>query len=177
MPQELTYDKSTLVHVMAWWRQATSHYMSQCWLHVTIWHHKAKVLNIIRTYKWTTNLFLSKTMAAFSFHVHHTTSIASIWSHKVTQIWVNIATGPSVRNPYIWKGLIQGPGTWTYIASALAPLSSKYRTIFWCPAYVAWKRAVQPLTSQASNSAPAWRENRVSHPVVYLLRVEVHQVS
>ena len=26
-----TYDKSTLVHVMAWCRQATSYYMSQCW--------------------------------------------------------------------------------------------------------------------------------------------------
>ena len=31
MPQDLT-DKSTLVQVMAWCRQATSHYLSQCWL-------------------------------------------------------------------------------------------------------------------------------------------------
>ena len=29
---ELTDDKSTLVQVMAWCRQATSHYLSQCWL-------------------------------------------------------------------------------------------------------------------------------------------------
>ena len=28
---ELTGDKSTLVQVMAWCRQATSHYLSQCW--------------------------------------------------------------------------------------------------------------------------------------------------
>ena len=28
---ELTDDKSTLVQVMAWCRQATSHYLSQCW--------------------------------------------------------------------------------------------------------------------------------------------------
>ena len=27
----LTEDKSKLVHVMAWCRQATSHYLSQCW--------------------------------------------------------------------------------------------------------------------------------------------------
>ena len=27
----VTYDKSTLVQVMAWCRQATSHYLSQCW--------------------------------------------------------------------------------------------------------------------------------------------------
>ena len=32
MPQDLTDDKSTLVQVMAWCRQATSYYLSQCWL-------------------------------------------------------------------------------------------------------------------------------------------------
>ena len=32
MPQDLTDDKSTLVQVMAWCHQATSHYLSQCWL-------------------------------------------------------------------------------------------------------------------------------------------------
>ena len=31
MPQDLTDDRSTLVQVMAWCRQATSHYLSQCW--------------------------------------------------------------------------------------------------------------------------------------------------
>ena len=31
MPQDLTDDKSTLIQVMAWCRQATSHYMNQCW--------------------------------------------------------------------------------------------------------------------------------------------------
>ena len=32
MPQNVTDDKSTLVQVMAWCRQATSHYLNQCWL-------------------------------------------------------------------------------------------------------------------------------------------------
>ena len=32
MPQDLADDKSTLVQVMAWCRQATSHDLSQCWL-------------------------------------------------------------------------------------------------------------------------------------------------
>ena len=32
MPRDLTDVKSTLVQVMAWCRQATSHYLSQCWL-------------------------------------------------------------------------------------------------------------------------------------------------
>ena len=31
MPLDLADDKSTLVRVMAWCRQATSHYLSQCW--------------------------------------------------------------------------------------------------------------------------------------------------
>ena len=32
MPQDLTDDVSILVQVMAWCHQATSHYLSQCWL-------------------------------------------------------------------------------------------------------------------------------------------------
>ena len=32
MPQDLTDDKSTLAQVMAWCRQAPSHYLKQCWL-------------------------------------------------------------------------------------------------------------------------------------------------
>ena len=32
MLQDLTDDKSKLVQVIAWCRQATSHYLSQCWL-------------------------------------------------------------------------------------------------------------------------------------------------
>ena len=31
MPLDLIDDKSTLVQVMTWCRQATSHYLSQCW--------------------------------------------------------------------------------------------------------------------------------------------------
>ena len=31
MPQDLTDNKRTLVQVMAWCRQAASHYLSQCW--------------------------------------------------------------------------------------------------------------------------------------------------
>ena len=31
MPQDLADDKSTLVQIMAWCHQATSHYLSQCW--------------------------------------------------------------------------------------------------------------------------------------------------
>ena len=36
MPLDLADDKSTLVQVMAWCRQATSHYLSQCWPRSTL---------------------------------------------------------------------------------------------------------------------------------------------
>ena len=39
IPWDLTDDKSTLVQVIAWCHQATSHYLSQCWPNVAIWHH------------------------------------------------------------------------------------------------------------------------------------------
>ena len=32
MPQDLTDDKSRFVQLMVWCRQATSHYLNQCWL-------------------------------------------------------------------------------------------------------------------------------------------------
>ena len=31
MPMSRIYDKSTLVQVMVWYRQATNHYQSKCW--------------------------------------------------------------------------------------------------------------------------------------------------
>ena len=41
MPLDLTDDKSTLVQVMAWCRQATSHYLSQWWpqIYVAKWRY------------------------------------------------------------------------------------------------------------------------------------------
>ena len=38
MPQDPFSDKSTSVQVMAWCRQATSHYLNQCWLRSMIPH-------------------------------------------------------------------------------------------------------------------------------------------
>ena len=38
MPRNIVNDKSTLVQVMAWCRQATSHYLNQCWPR-SMWPH------------------------------------------------------------------------------------------------------------------------------------------
>ena len=37
MPQNFTDEKSTLVQVMAWCRQVTSHYLIQCWQQAITW--------------------------------------------------------------------------------------------------------------------------------------------
>ena len=55
MPQDLTDDKSTLVQVMAWCRQATSHYLSQCWPrsmspYDVIRPQWVKILNVVLNY-------------------------------------------------------------------------------------------------------------------------------
>ena len=43
MPHDLTDDRSTLVQVMAWCRQATSHYLSQCCLMASLGHNELRV--------------------------------------------------------------------------------------------------------------------------------------
>ena len=54
MPQN-TYDKSTLIWVMAWCHQASSHYLSQCWPSVATCHDDSthwdmkKMANILQT--------------------------------------------------------------------------------------------------------------------------------
>ena len=42
MPQDLADEKSTLVQVMAWCRQAVSHYLSQCWLSSLLFYGGAR---------------------------------------------------------------------------------------------------------------------------------------
>ena len=72
MPQHLTDHHSTLVQVMAWCRQATSHYLSQCWprsmspygvirpqwvkitqsTDVTCWNDMEQIFGIVLGYHW-----------------------------------------------------------------------------------------------------------------------------
>ena len=62
MPLDLTDDKSTLVRVMAWCRQATSHYLSQCWPRsiASLGHYELKIFTLIKHHnfglkRWRTN--------------------------------------------------------------------------------------------------------------------------
>ena len=63
MPQDLTDDKSILVQVMAWCRQATSHYLSQCWLSLLSPYGVARPqwvngITVLAPYLWVTSLQL-----------------------------------------------------------------------------------------------------------------------
>ena len=57
MSLDLTEDKSTLVQVMAWCRQATSHYLSQCWPRSVLPY------DVPRS-QWVKCLFWHKTMSS-----------------------------------------------------------------------------------------------------------------
>ena len=67
MPQDFTDDKSTLVQVMAWCHQATSHYLDQCWLRSILPYGVARP-------QWVN-------------------STVAKWHHMATHIWVNIGSG------------------------------------------------------------------------------------
>ena len=70
MPWDLTHGKSTLVHVMAWCRQAASHYMGQCspnsmppdgvtrpqWVNLTR-HHRHNAMSSIKAHNCLKGLY------------------------------------------------------------------------------------------------------------------------
>ena len=64
-PLDLTVDKSTLVQVIAWCYQVTSHYLSPCWLRSMLLYHYTKTVpsntGLLNGLLWDT----SKTMVSF----------------------------------------------------------------------------------------------------------------
>ena len=69
MPLDLTNDQSTLVQVMAWCRQATSHYLNQCW------HRFMSPYNVNRP-QWVNFNWLT-----YAFHsIYFMTYTSALWS-------------------------------------------------------------------------------------------------
>ena len=96
MPNDFFHDKSTLVQVMAWCRQATSHYLSQCWprsMSPYGHHHSLK--------DWNGNAILSK----FSPLTALEAVILTTYSAASGEIFMKIMTFP-----FQW-GLLE---TWFY---------------------------------------------------------------
>ena len=74
MSLDLTDDKSTLVQVMAWCRQATSHYLSRCWL------RPVSPYGVTRP-QWVKNLY-TKYVYIYIYiyiYIHTHTSVAPVW--------------------------------------------------------------------------------------------------
>ena len=80
MPQDVTDDKSILVQVMAWCRQATGDYLSQCWPRYLSPHGVTRP-------QWILNScdILFKMWGFFSNWLYHKTSI-SVWNWSSAMI-------------------------------------------------------------------------------------------
>ena len=60
MPKDLAHDQSTLVQIMAWCRQATSHYPNQCW------PSRMAPYGIIRS-QWVGKMAITRTTRTHAF--------------------------------------------------------------------------------------------------------------
>ena len=80
MPWDFTDDKSTLVQVMAWCRQAPSHYLSQCWPRSMSPYGVTKPQWV----KWTVNILphLSTFLSSISICLYVYTNVRPFRSHS-----------------------------------------------------------------------------------------------
>ena len=84
MPLDLTDDKPTLVRVMAWCRQATSHYMSQCW-------PRSMSPNGVTRPVWVNNTIkLQKRVVSIISNAKYSDSEDSLYRALETLKWVDI---------------------------------------------------------------------------------------
>ena len=86
MSLDFTDDQSTLVPVMAWCSQATSHYLSQCW-HRSLWPYgitRPQWVNVGYWIKWS---ILMKTLCWSTVHeLHLDTCLCTQWEqHYLTK--------------------------------------------------------------------------------------------
>ena len=81
MPRDLTDDKSTLVQVMAWCCQATSHYLSQCWPNSPVTGEFPSQRPVTRSFDvffdLRLNIWLNKQLWGWWFEM----PLRSLWRH------------------------------------------------------------------------------------------------
>ena len=129
MPRNNFDDRSTLAQVMAWCRQATSHYLSQCWPRfispygftssqwVNTCHLEFNLVNmeIYGAGNRNTSLPKSRTYLFCIFNIMVAQSLTTQWARASTSTqWVNTCHlefnsanmeiyGAANRNPSLWK--------------------------------------------------------------------------
>ena len=106
MPQGLTDDESTLVQAMAWCLQATSHYLSQCWLNSLSPYGVASA-------QWVNVANCQLTLMMFWAQRHHGHGIVTSWQWYLTQCfvsnnsnspWANVASNSGQTEAWLWSG-------------------------------------------------------------------------
>ena len=120
-PQDLTDDKSTLVQVMAWCRQATSHYLSKCWP------------RFMSPYGVTRLQWVNESVTS-SIHIHfklrcYPCPIQRGWHIYQIYIWWWISITP--------QGLIQLP-VWTANGSHQSPVPRPSPAAGWDGSATTW---------------------------------------
>ena len=119
MPLDFTDDKSTLFQVMAWCRQATSHYLSQCWLRslspygVT----RSQWVNVKKAFLLVENIY--KMSICMKDKIVSTAELASIYARSPTDI-------ASSKNKYIYIYTPFHTKLWEGILVSLHPFVCPY---------------------------------------------------
>ena len=83
MSLDFADDKSTMVQVMAWCRQATSHYLSQCW-------PRSMSPNGVTRPQWVNSLITTVEKYIVN-EIHFFNKIST--SHLVNPLWTGLAAG------------------------------------------------------------------------------------
>ena len=93
MPLNLTDDKSTLIQVMAWCHQATSHYLSQCW-------PRSMSPYVITKPQWVKLSFLISHTIWYTQSKFHITW--NIFSNKIYHQIISLQQDPYWPRPVSW---------------------------------------------------------------------------
>ena len=147
---DFTDGKSTLVQVMAWCRQATSHYLSQCWLRSLSpygvirpqwawwenmnWLHKFELNCLLNSLFWLTTMKTSKLCNADPFYQGEYTSQWPFVS--VMHLW---PVDSPHKLPVMWKVfschqvIMYGPKETDNHAEFLYRKNTKFYPDCWCP--------------------------------------------
>ena len=119
MPQDITDDKSTLVQVMAWCRQATSHYLTQCWLH-SLWPYGvARPQWVTRHDRFLTACLLFVLIMWRLWYIkYHWMLTSGSWENCHFQ-WIMFSgfgedTSPSVSKFVVGFGMLMRPALWNH---------------------------------------------------------------
>ena len=127
MPLDLTDDKSTLAQVMAWCRQATSHYLSQCWPRALSPYGVTRPQWV--KLKRNENFNYMDTSSHKVNSIYHIPQILDI--HKCGTDAMEIFCGLHTTSTYIYRAQPLQPTIPHYAADAACNAQGHYRWLGW----------------------------------------------